>query len=402
MKQKNILVLSKYASRGEEGLESRLFRLCLEMTKKNIQIEFFTSNANHLAKYSKRKTSRHVVNENFKYTIINTYPYKKSYSLSRIISWIDFELKSFFHLSSLKSKPDIIWVSSLSFLSIINGVLYKKLYNKKLILEIRDIWPLSLIEYNALRENGIVHRLLQKVEYLGYYHADIILGTMPNLKQHIRDTLGKNKRVYHVPSGVDKPTDNPSNIPDELRLHPKKRAIRLGYAGSIGTANQLETLIETIYRFKYTHLIEFYFLGSGDLKELYQKRLQKFDNVFFLDRVDKIYVPFFLNQCDVLYLGTRNSHLWEYGWSLNKINDYMLAEKPILCSYSGHKSMINEANCGFFVPAEDSISLHHKLIEICNLEPNELIKMGKRGKKWILTHRNWEEIATSCIQIFFE
>ncbi len=34
---------------------------------------------------------------------------------------------------------------------------------------------------------------------------------------------------------------------------------------------------------------------------------------------------------------------------MNKVVEYMLAGKPIIASYTGYPSMINEAECGYFV-----------------------------------------------------
>ena len=41
----------------------------------------------------------------------------------------------------------------------------------------------------------------------------------------------------------------------------------------------------------------------------------------------------------------------------NKLIDYMMAGKPVVASYSGYQSMLNEANAGLFVPAGSMLSL---------------------------------------------
>ena len=64
-----------------------------------------------------------------------------------------------------------------------------------------------------------------------------------------------------------------------------------------------------------------------------------------------------LNEADVVYFSTFPSAVWNYGQSLNKIVDYMLAGKPIIGSYSGFYSMINEAKCGYLVEANNSEAL---------------------------------------------
>ena len=48
---------------------------------------------------------------------------------------------------------------------------------------------------------------------------------------------------------------------------------------------------------------------------------------------------------------------------MNKIVDYMYSGKPIIATYDGFESMINEANCGEFIKhsgSEDLINLFLK------------------------------------------
>ena len=58
---------------------------------------------------------------------------------------------------------------------------------------------------------------------------------------------------------------------------------------------------------------------------------------------------------DILYFGTYKNIIQKFGQSLNKVIDYMMAGKVIIGSYSGYPTMINEADCGEFVEAENWI-----------------------------------------------
>ena len=73
----------------------------------------------------------------------------------RILSWIDFEIKLWLMPKNILPKPDIVIVSSLSLFTILNGYCLKKRFGCKLVFEIRDIWPLTIIE-----EGGFSHGTL--------------------------------------------------------------------------------------------------------------------------------------------------------------------------------------------------------------------------------------------------
>ena len=75
----------------------------------------------------------------------------------------------------------------------------------------------------------------------------------------------------------------------------------------------------------------------------------------------------------------------------------MMSGKPVLASYSGYQSMINEANSGFFTPSEDSVALSNKLESIYLLNKSDLKKVGLRGKEWLIKYRNWDVIASDYL-----
>ena len=125
---KNILIITKVASTKKEGFESRISVLAQEFFKKKHTVTIITSNSNHLANYKKTscKIQDSVYNGvNFK--VLNVLRYKETISLKRVLSWLDFELKLFFNLKKLVTiKPDIIIVSSLSLLTVVNGLILKR------------------------------------------------------------------------------------------------------------------------------------------------------------------------------------------------------------------------------------------------------------------------------------
>ena len=107
-----------------------------------------------------------------------------------------------------------------------------------------------------------------------------------------------------------------------------------------------------------------------------------------------------LKNFDLLYFSVHHSKVWDYGQSLNKIIDYMLAGKPIIGSYSGFPTMINEAECGYFVPAGNELALMDKITELSLLPSSERLKMGIRGKKWLLENRSYRVLAQKYYMSF--
>lgn len=396
----NILCISKYASPPNYSkMPARLFILAKEFIKLGHNTTLITSDSNHFSTYPNTDNIHNFENvEGVSLCWIKTKKYIKTASLARVLSWFDFERKLFKLDLKKINKPDVIIVSSLSIFSIIYGYFLKKKFNSFLVFEIRDIWPLTMTEEGGFSKWHPLVLLIGFIEKFGYKKADLIVGTMPRLDLHVKNILGYERPFHCSPLGFD-----PINYQEEIignnpfdEVFPKNKVI-VGYAGSMGITNALEPLIETIKLLENNENIHFMLVGSGDLKATFEDQLKNFANVTFLPRIGQNEVKYFLHKCDILYLSTKDSKVWEYGQSMNKIVEYMVAGKPIIASYTGYPSMINEANCGYFEDTSNADYLKNKILSIVNLTQEERKNIGLNGKKWIYKNRQYSKLAKEYI-----
>lgn len=400
---KCIWYISKYAAPLKYGFGSRHFYLAREFRKLGHNALVIASDSNHLAQIPNfRDIYTKEIIDGVETWWIKTVRYQRVNSLRRILSWIDFEIKLLlFPLRNLP-RPDVIICSSLSILTILTGYFFKKHFNCKLIFEVRDIWPLTIIEEGGFKPWNPFVMVLAWVEKFGYKKADLIVGTMPNLAEHVKNVCGRELRCQCVPFGCD-----PAIYDVQEPLHegyldayvPRDKFI-VGYAGSIGLTNALEPLIQCALEMQDNSDIHFLLVGDGDLREKFKARVAGLKNITFAPKVKKNQVQAFLRHCQVLYFSVHDSKVWRYGLSLNKLIDYMLAAKPIIASYSGFPSMINEARCGTFVPARDVSALSRTILEYWQMPEDERDEMGRRGREWVLENRTYEKIARGYCDLF--
>lgn len=383
------------------GLETRLFALSRIFVKKGHNVTIISSIDNYFGRFPKfKKIYNNQIIDGITVTWIKCLQYKKTISLKRILSWIDFEWKLLL-MKKDSFAPDVVVVSSLSLLTILNGIRLKKKFNCKLIFEIRDIWPLTLIEEGGYSPSNPFVKVLSWIERWGYKNSDLVIGTMPNIAEHVKNVSGKEIKCNCIPFGFNfadydrellkTEYSNPYQIPSNKFV--------IGYAGSIGLSNGLDTFIRVIKRLKENPKIHFVILGGGALRQTYVEELEECKNVQFIPKVDRKEVKKVLAKCNVLYFASLNSKVWEYGWSPNKFTDYMISGKPVLASYSGFQSMINEANSGIIVPAEDEKSLMNAIIQMHSMPRAELEAMGERGREWLIENRQWGTIADNYLSI---
>ncbi|WP_123659575.1 glycosyltransferase family 4 protein [Pusillimonas sp. NJUB218] len=335
---------------------------------------------------------------------VRTAKYTVAKSLRRIISWLDFEWRLWRLPKSRLPKPDVVIVSSLSLLTILNGFLLRRRYRCRLIMEIRDIWPLTITEEGGFSTRSPLVLALGFIEKLGYRYADAVVGTMPNLGEHVAGVLGKPRTTHCIPMGVDETALAASEpLPaDYVEKYIPRDKFIVAHAGTIGITNALDTLLDCAELMREDSRVHFLVVGEGDLREHYQRKYAHLDNLTFAPRVPKQMVQSVLSLCDLLYFSVHVSTVWKYGQSLNKVIDYMLAGKPVVASYTGYPSMINEAGCGSYVPAGDVDALAAEVQRYADMTDLQRKTIGGRGREWILTHRRYQTLAQNYLPILFD
>jgi glycosyltransferase involved in cell wall biosynthesis len=335
---------------------------------------------------------------------VKTLKYNVAKSIYRILSWFHFEWKLLLLNKSEIPKPDVIVVSSLSLLTILNGLILKRKYKCRLIFEIRDIWPLTIVEEGGVSARNPLIIFLSFIERLGYRNSDAIVGTMPNLQQHVREVSGSTVPVHCVPMGVLKEQLEKS-VPlesDYVDSYLSSDKLKVVHAGTIGITNALDVFFQAAEVLRENEGIEFIVVGDGPLKRDYLDKYGSLPNVVFAPKVFKSQVQSVLSRCDIVYFSTFPSKVWLYGQSLNKLIDYMFSGKPVLASYSGYPSMVTEAGSGSFVPSGDVVALVDELKRLASMPKAQRELMGQRGKEWLLTNRSYEELCRNYEKILFE
>ena len=403
---KHIWYITKYFSLDDNAsVGSRSRHLIKEFAKHNYKTTVITSDSNNLTEMPVLDKKVTLQNEDgFDVIWLKTLKYSVAKSILRILSWVHFEFNLFNFDKTSIAKPDVVIVSSLSLLTIINGIRIKRQFNCKLIFEIRDIWPLTLVEEGGFSERNPLIKALSIIEKWGYQQSDIIVGTMPNLKQHVTELLGYEKPVHCIPMGINNEMvlQRDAISEDYIYKYLNKDYFNIVHAGTVGITNALDTFFAAAEVLHDDVSIRFVIVGDGALKETYQNKYKHLDNLIFAPKVSKTEVGSVLSNSDLVYFSTFKSRVWDYGQSLNKVIDYMLSGKPILASYSGYPSMINEANCGFFVPAEDVSALVEKIKFITQLPSDEREKIGMNGRNWLIKNRLYSILAERYLNIMFE
>lgn len=400
---KSIWVICKYASPEKYFFGTRHFSLAEEWVKKGHKVTIFTSNSSHLTDKLPQFHSSFMV-EDIKGVMtvwLNVLKSRKSSSAIRVLSWLHFEWRILTTSKKKFDKPDVIIASSLSIFSIMSGFFLARKYKARFIIEIRDIWPLSAIELGRYNAKHPMMWLLGKIERFGYRKADVIVGTMPNLREHVRMVEPCFKSCICIPQGIKEEYLHATEPLDEKYILETftPNTFKIAYAGTINHNNPIEVLLSAVSILPDDECVEAYILGSGSMLEYYKEKFAFCKRIKFLTPIPKKLVKAFLKQTDICF-DSVNSEIARFGLSRNKWIDYMNAGKPILCSYSGFQSMINESQSGTFVEFGNVDLLSKEILRYKYMSNEERSLMGQRAQEFLKENRLFSKLASDYEAIF--
>jgi hypothetical protein len=337
-----IAVISKYGLSPSSGQNNRIFEICqsfLEISDVyNITLISSISCGYQydLSAYDSKFYYYESNIDGIKHILLKGPIISLGFNFKRILSWIIFELFLFFYLSHRKF--NILWVSSLSLLTILNGIFFKKIFNSKLIFEVRDIWPQSIIEISN-RKSGFTH-LLSKIELFGYVKTDFIVSPLFNFSEYLEKLNPEFKKKFHYIA---------QNISSSYELpRPISNSNKLGicYAGSFGKANSIEQFLKLVSNYKIDEKIVFFFIGKGiDFKRL--KSVYSNSQYIFKDYMHSEDLQLFLRKnCNIGIQFIPNRSIYQYGISPNKWNSYHKSGLAIFTFSFLKNDLLTQYNAG--------------------------------------------------------
>jgi glycosyltransferase involved in cell wall biosynthesis len=175
--------------------------------------------------------------------------------------------------------------------------------------------------------------------------------------------------------------------------------VLVAYAGAHGVANDLATLIDAAALMR-DQPVTWLLVGSGPEKASLTRRAveRHLDNVVWLDPVPKVAIPTLLRAMDLLYLGLQREPLFRFGISPNKLMDYMMAGRPVVCAIAAGNDPVGEAGCGITVAPGDAAAVAQAAGHLARLTPEERSSMGRRGQEYVQSHHTYPVLARRFIE----
>ena len=265
---------------------------------------------------------------------------KNEGAVKRIASFISFMLSAIWFSRRVKGRFDVVAASSPQFFSGLAGYFVSRMKRAPFVLEIRDLWPESIVAVGAMSRNWII-RLLEHVELFLYRHSDHIVVVTNSFKRYMVEKGIDPAKISVIKNGADleaygEPIDEQiiEQIKEEHDLHGK---FIVSYIGTIGMAHRADILLEAARQCSIEDVV-FVVVGTGAERKKLEDRLQAEPQANFrlIDKQPKDKVRYWLALSNASVVHLKDTPLFKTVIP-SKIFEAMAMRIPILmsprCSY---------------------------------------------------------------------
>lgn len=264
---------------------------------------------------------------------------------------------------------DIVISTSPQFFNGLAGYFISRAKRKKWVLEIRDLWPESIVAVGALKRSSITVRFLEAIESFVYRKADHIISVTNSFKDHILAKGGASSAISVIRNGVDveffQPKNLHKNFDDRFDTHNNFIA---SYVGTHGMAHGLEILVEAAEILKFHADIKIVTAGEGAKKVEIEQSIKekKLDNIMMLGQLPKSEMPLLWSTSDVSLVILRDLDLFK-SVIPSKIFESMAMKKPIILGVLGESAdIVKSAKCGICIEPGNAEQLAAAIIRLKN------------------------------------
>jgi glycosyltransferase involved in cell wall biosynthesis len=260
------------------------------------------------------------------------------------------------------------------------------------VFEVRDLWPESLVGVGQATSDSLLYRNVDRVAHFLYRHATHLVVDGELKRRHLIRQGVDERRISVIRNGIEEDFCLP---PDSANARLARRQLRqelglrdefvLLYAGTLGMAHGLETILQAAERLRGRRDIVFFLMGAGaergQLCELI-KGLQ-LPNARLLEKQPREKIPAFLAAVDACLVPLRDKEVFKSAIP-TKMFEAMAAGKPVILGVEGEaKEILLASQAGLAVRPEDPEAMAAAILKLRN-DPSLCQALGRNGRQSVM------------------
>lgn len=379
---------------------SRTYEHCAEWVKKGAEVTVITCVPNFpmgkvFPGYRNKLIQKEMVS-GIKVIRVWTYMSPNKGLMRRTLDFISFMVSAF--IAGLTVRTDLIVATSPQFFTAIAGWLLSIIKFKPWVMEVRDLWPDSILEVEAVKSSRMLG-VFFRIEVAMYKHARLIIAVTDSFKRRI---IGKGigeEKIKVVKNGANLSLFSP-RLPDLDR----KRSVcgenrwLMSYIGTHGMAHGLDFILDCAPDLDAMG-ITLLFVGDGAKKGELEARIrqEKLTNIVMLPPAPKEEVPALLAISDFALIPLRKADLFETVIP-SKIFEASAMKIPILLGVRGEsRRLVEHYQAGIAYEPENKAELFRAVTSLMN--DKELYERCRNGGEKLAADFNRKQLAGELLDL---
>lgn len=396
-----LLIHQAFASPKQAG-GTRHFEFAKRCLKRGHRFTIVASNVSYIDGKRNTADNRLVTAEEAEGVgVLRAYTYAalhKSF-VWRVISFLSFMFTSV--IAGLRAKNvDLVMGTSPPIFQAVSAWLVARLKGKSFLLEIRDLWPEFAIDMGVLK-NPVLIGLSRMLERFLYSQATHLMVNSPAYRDYLIHKGISPKKVSLIPNGVDPDMFTPAATGNSFRETFKLEGkFVITYAGALGMANDIPTILQSAERLKGNPDIHFLLVGDGKERPNLETaaRSMGLENVTFTGPRPKSEMPHVLAASNACLATLMDIPMFKTTYP-NKVFDYMAAGRPTILAIDGViREVVESANGGIFVPPGNPVALADAVVRLYK-KPEQARSMGMSARRHVSAHFNRNTQARQFIDL---
>lgn len=309
----------------------------------------------------------------------------------RVISFFSFMFSSIYTSFQVKD-VDLVMGTTPPIFQAVSAWFVAFIRRKPFLLEVRDLWPEFGVSMGVLK-NPLVIGLARWLEKFLYKRATHILVNSPAYKDYMISKNVPADKITFIPYGTDIDMFNPNIDGAAIRkaLNVEDKFIVL-YAGALGQANDIDTILRAAQRLKENDKIYFVLFGDGKERQRLQTKANQMNlsNVIFAGVRAKKEMPKVIASANVCLAILQDIPMFRTTYP-NKVFDYMASGRATVLVIDGiTRDLIESSYGGVFVQPNDDKGLADTILDLSQ-NPDIVNQMGKNAREFLVGHLNRED-----------
>ena len=299
-------------------------------------------------------------------------------------------------------RPDVVIATSPQFFCGVAGMLVSALRRLPFVLEIRDLWPESIVAVGAMRPSRAI-RCLEWLERRMYAAATRIVTVGEGYRRKLAARGVAPEGVEIVPNGVDLGMFHAGAEGGAVRReYGLGQAFVCAYVGTIGMGCGLDVVLRAgkLLRERGRDDVRFLLVGDGAIRERLERdvRAAGLANVVFTGRLDKARMPEVLAAADACLVHLTKTELFQSVLP-SKIFEAAAMARPIVLGVEGFAAeLVAGAGAGLCIEPENEHELVDAVLRLAD-DPSLAKRLGESGRAGIAADYDYDRLAVRYAEL---